>query len=178
VKASASGSALASLAALAAACATDVHEITPLPAPPIELAAAQRALDTALTTPACGKCIVETPRFCAELGKFPLVAAVAGARMVRDLNTCAHIRHLPGPNDSYPCAHFTALRFDEVSTLSKGDPARGDDLFRISYSHDIWTPGSTEGVSLAPGKRYVVFAYPGANAKPHANWDVGAACEF
>lgn len=178
MRASAVRAALASLAALIAGCATDRHEMTPLPAPPLDLAAAQLALNTALTTPSCGKCIVETPRFCAELAAFPLVAAVSGARLVRELNTCAHVRHVPGPNDSYPCAHFTALQFDEVSTLSKGDAAQGGDLFRVNYQHDFWTPDDFEGVSLAPGKRYVVFAHRGANTKPRTEWDIGVACEY
>jgi hypothetical protein len=159
------------------ACASDIHEWPTKPAPPLEVESARVAYAALLADPRCRPCMIEAPQYCAKLREFPLVAAVSGARLVKDFSTCKHEKAPPTPNHSWPCLHGIALRFDAVDTVS-GGRANPTDVFRAIYTHDYWTPEDAEGVSLSAGERYLVFAYPGGNATPKADWDIRMACSY
>ena len=157
-------------------CAHDVHEMAILPGPSIDLDKARTAQSKLLRELSCRSCMAEDAAICARARDFPVVAAVSGAHLLRDFSTCRHERP-PMPTDGHTCGHITALQFDAVVSLSdvKAETA---DVFREFYTHDYSTPDISEGVSLAPGERYVVFATRGGSGKPHAKWDIGIACTF
>ena len=167
----------AAVAMFAAACAHDVHGLERRPAPALDVDAARAALTAVLADPQCGNCIKDSAAMCARRHDFPLVAAVSGARVVKDFTTCRHVRPPRTPEDTVTCGHFTSLGFDAVAALSRAS-ADADDLFRETYTHAYWRPHLFDGVSLSAGERYLVFAHPFGSGAPRADWDIGMACRY
>jgi hypothetical protein len=161
----------------AAACATDVHRMEPRAAPALDVDAARAALAAVLADSQCRSCVMDAPAFCAKARTFPLVAAVSGARVVKDFSTCRHERKPVRPTDAMPCGHFTSLQLEAVAVLS-GKSAYYADFFSEIYTHDYWTPQHFDGVSLTSGERYLVFAHAFGAGTPKADWDIGIACKY
>jgi hypothetical protein len=130
----------------------------------------------AVVLPACAACMHHLPEDCDFMARAPLVARVAGTRIVASQAECEEMKH---PNDAARCFESAAYQFDSVRFLRNDVQADARDRFASRFNYERFGSPSKAGVFLEAGASYTIFAARAvADFEPPARWFITSACKL